>query len=757
MSESVSHQQDADIDLKQLLGAIWQRRLRVLALTASVSALAFVGANFATPTYQSEARLLIEPRAAAFSKTEQGQSDAQALLDELNIVSQVQVLSSGDLIKMVARELKLTGLPEFDRSNSAIQKFLRLLHLKKADNALSPEDRIIDRFVEKLQVYQVEKSRVIGIQFTSQDPKLAAAVPNAMMKAYQLMQSDAKIDSNFEATQWLEPEIETLRKRVEDAERKVADYRAARDIPQSGDAGSVAGQQLKDIGTELARVRSDGANARARAETVRGALRNGGAVDTLADVANSAMIQRLKESESAVKSQIADLSITLLDSHPKLKALRSQLAAVQQQIRQETTKILSSIENEARVASLREAELTRQFNAAKVDSVRVTEKEVGLKALEREANAQRQLLETYLARYREAASRSGKNSSPADARVISRAIEPREPTFPKILPITIIAGLATFVVSAVVILLTELFSGRGLKPATPVIPGGPGRGTGRRPEPENDAEAKPVLVAAAAPEPQRLAAVAEAPAPEPLDDVPARDDVPSVHEHMPAAAEEEMETFAPDEEPSLEEENEYSVEAVAEHILDRRIPVVFGLSPTGDDGSAAMVMLAREIAEAGRSVILIDMTGSLLPTRLMAVDRYLPGITDLLTGDAAFGDTIHSDRLSDAHIVPRGRADLDEALHGADRLTMILGALADAYEVVLVECGPADAAGLARLTRNTSDHVVISMPKPDEALLSELINACAEAGYGELMLMSDPRAAAPQGWFSRFSSRGAAA
>lgn len=751
MSEGIGHHQDVDIDLTQLLGAIWHRRLRLLALTAGVSLLAFISANLATPTYQGEARLLIEPRASAFSKTEQAGSDTQAMLDELNIASQVQVLNSADLIKMVARQLKLTGLPEFDKSNSFSERVLRLLYLKKPDNALSPEDRVIDKFVEKLQVYQVEKSRVIGIRFTSQDPSLAAAVPNAMTAAYSLMQSDAKIDSNYEATQWLEPEIEGLRKKVEDAEKKVADYRAQKDIPQSSETGSVAAQQLRDIGSELAKVQAESANAKARAETVRGAIQTDGIVDTMSDVANSGTIQRLKETESALKAQIADMSISLLNNHPKLKAVRSQLAAVQQQIRQETTKILSGIENEARVADLRERDLARQYDAAKVEAARATEKEVGLKALEREANSQRQLLEAYLARYREAASRSGKNSSPADARVISRAIEPREPSFPKILPITIIAALGTFILSSLTILLMELFSGRALKPATPIVAAG-----------FRSREERPVLMtetgrsipdevplAPAAPKPgveavtaqvehARPDRVAAAPQPRYTDQIDDRSPTAGTAAETPssALAEEPIDT-------------EFCVEAVAEHIIANGLPVVFGLSPTGDDGSAAMVMLAREICERGHRAVLIDMTGSFLPTRLMAVDRYLPGITDLLSGYSAFGETIHPDRLTDAHIIPRGRADFEEAMRGADRLTMIIGALADVYDVVLVECGPAEVQGLARLTRNTTEHIVISMPKPEEATLEDLIKACADAGYSELMLMCDPRAVAPKGLIAR--------
>nr|WP_316653531.1 Wzz/FepE/Etk N-terminal domain-containing protein [uncultured Gellertiella sp.] len=748
MPDVVDNKQDVDIDLKQLLGAIWQRRLRILALTASVSALAFVGANLATPSYQSEARLLIEQRAAAFAKTEQAGSDTQPLLDELNIASQVQVLSSADLIKRVAHDLHLTDLKEFDATRSMSYRILKALHLKKTDNLLTPEDRVVDKFIEKLQVYQVEKSRVIGIQFVSEDPRLAAAIPNAMMATYALMQSDAKIDSNYEATQWLEPEIASLRQKVEAAEKKVADYRASQDIPQSGDVGSLAAQQLKDIATELARVRSEGASARARAEAVRSALASGGSVETLADVSSSAMMQKLKENESTLKSEIADLSTTLMSSHPKLKALRSQLGGIQVQIRQETTKILSSIENEAKVARLREAELASQFDAAKADSARSSEQEVGLNALEREAAAERQLLETYLARYREAASRSGKNSSPADARVISQAIEPREATFPKILPITIIAGLATLILSSVTILLLELFSGRALKPALPLLPREEEVETSRSQRVAAAKAAQPVapgpVVAAVAAAPARAASAGPAPV--------AADVLMAAPQDIVTEPPGQPDSTSMPEGPVAEsaDDNDYSIGSVARHLIENRIPVAFGLSPGGDDGSTGMVVLAREIAETGERVVLVDMTASLLPTRLMASDRYLPGMSDLLNGDADFGEAIHSDRLSDAHIVPRGRAGLDLAMQGADRLPMIIGALCDAYDVVLVECGPADVRVLAGLTRNRSENIILSMPKPDEAMLTTLINDCAAAGYTELMLMSDPRAVSPRGWFSRF-------
>jgi Mrp family chromosome partitioning ATPase len=130
------------------------------------------------------------------------------------------------------------------------------------------------------------------------------------------------------------------------------------------------------------------------------------------------------------------------------------------------------------------------------------------------------------------------------------------------------------------------------------------------------------------------------------------------------------------------------------------------------------------------------MTGSAWPSQMMTAWTDLPGITDLLTGDAAFADCIHPDRGSSADIIPQGNADVRQAMRGADRLSMIVDALADAYDMVLVECGPAHAEGLARLTRNGKHEIILSAPEPDARELADIMQAFQQVGYDDLVLMS---------------------
>lgn len=98
---------DVDIDLAQLVAAIWRRRGRIAAITLLSGGAAFVAASMMSPAYKGEARVLIESRAASFGASQQSNAPAEPVLDELTVSSQVQILQSVDLIKQVAKDMKL--------------------------------------------------------------------------------------------------------------------------------------------------------------------------------------------------------------------------------------------------------------------------------------------------------------------------------------------------------------------------------------------------------------------------------------------------------------------------------------------------------------------------------------------------------------------------------------------------------------------------------------------------------------------------
>lgn len=698
MSVSPMPQPDVDIDLGRLLRAVWEKKVLVAGLTAAAAGLAFVVTGMINPLYKSETRLLIETREPVYS-SEQGSQSADTALDERGVTSQVEILRSTDLIKQVARELNLSSREEFDpaANSSAIGELLVMLGLKKNPLDIPAEERVLKNFTSKLEVYAVPGSRVIGIEFSSEDASLAAEVPNALVDAYLAFQSGAKRENNTDASAWLEPEIARLSEKVREAEAKVAEYRSRSGLLLVNQQDTIAAKQLSDISTELSRVRAERADAEARAQSVRNALKNGQAVDAVSDVLSSPVVQRLRESEGTIRAQIADLSTTLLNAHPRMKGLRAQLSDVENQLTSEIRKVLSSLESNARVAGLREEELTAQLNALKAGSGRDGEEAVELRSLEREAASQRDLLETYLSRYREAASRSEPKALPADARVISRAVPASESYYPKTLPIIIVSALATFLLASIGVMLTELFSGRALRPSSGLV---------REPS-AGQSEA----VAAARPD---------------------------IAPEMAAGA---LPTIAND-------ADDFSVEAVAEQLVTDATPVAVCISPEGDEGSAAAVMLARTVAGEGLQTLLIDLTGSACPTELMAESVRLPGLTDLMCGDIAIADSIHPDRLSSAHIIPRGNANARRAMRAIDRLPMVIDALTEAYDLVIVECGAADAASVARIARADGGEIVLSILRSGEADVARFLAELNAQGFDDVLLMTPGQPADPLGHHS---------
>ncbi|MDX8515047.1 GumC family protein [Mesorhizobium captivum] len=703
---------DVDVDLRQLFASLARNWLGIVLVTLVVTGLAFAFAWLATPQYKAVAKLEIGPRESVFTRPAGSTSDDKPATDEEAVATEVQIISSPDILKKVASDLNLEKLPEFDETlkMSALSRALVLVGLKSDPFDIPPEERVLNAMHDKLNVYGVEKSRVIAVEFSSRDPKLAAQVADAIAQAYLASKSNAKKESNTAATGFLGPEITDLQNRVKEAEAEVAAYRGQSDLLMGGNNSVLATQQLSELSTELSRVRANRAAAEATADSVRKALQNGGTLDSVPEVLSSELIQRLLERQVELRTNIADLSTTLLDNHPRIRALKSQLADLGGQIRNEAQKILKGLTTQAQTAKAREDQLVEEVNQLKAASARAGEQQVQLDALQRDANAQRQQLESYMASYREAASRADRNYLPVDARLLSKVQVPTEPYFPKIGPITGAAAAASLLLMAIGTLLKELFSGRAMRPAA-----------GARFEPIEQ-----VAMPVARTEPT----VAEA-EDEDNDDSVAEDRI-GQGAAMVAAPAEPAESESP--QPWQSRLGEIDVDKAAEKLIASGAARAIFISPEGDEAAATAVLVAREVSDAGLRVLLLDLTASGAASRPMLESGLFPGITNLLASEAQFSDVIHPDLYSDAHVVPVGTADPVRAMRAADRLPIIMQSLTTAYDLVVVECGPADAQGISRLVGDGTE-VFLSMLEADDEVTQAAVKLI-ENGYPDVTLVT---------------------
>ena len=693
---------ESALDLSALARALWQRRRWIIVPTLVAAVASFAVVNLMTPRYKSESRVLIESRETAYNRAEGDRNVERdrTLVDQEAVQSQVQLALSRDLARKVVRELKLTDRAEFNPevSGSVFGRILALVGLMRDGSRLSVEERVLDRYYERLTVYPVDRTRVIVIEFQSEDADLAARVANAVADGYLMLQQQSKQEAMRQASQWLSGEIERMRGRVAEAEGRVEAFRTGSNLYVGPNSNSLSAQQLGELNSQLTIARSQKADAEVKARLIREQLRSGRPIES-SDVVNSELIRRLNEQRVTLKAQLAEQSSTLLPMHPRIKELRAQIADLEAQTRAEGEKLVRSFENDARVAGARVEQLSSSLDQLKRQASSLGEQDVQLRALEREAKAQRDLLESYLGRYRDVTARESPDAVPADARIISRAVPTSTPYFPKKFPIVLLATLATLLFAVVFIAVGELMGGEVYRRVPRAFD---------EPQPRTFPEREPIDLAE-----------------ENTPDTPAAwIDIPPAPAARAEAAEDPAHAYG------------RRLAALFTKIseLEHGVLVLGGVAP--DDRSAGVaVELVRRLATRGARVLLLDLDVKHAPSRSLVADAHAPGISDLLFGAVSFTDVIQRDPVSRAQVIGLGRSARNTAgLLMAPRLTIVLGALSQTYDYVVISVGKLPKLpGAERLARFARAAILIADEKIGG---TELADELVAGGFDQVMVVA---------------------
>jgi polysaccharide biosynthesis transport protein len=698
-----------DLDARALGHALLRNKRWIIIPTLIAAGLSIAAVNLVTPRYKSEARILIDGRENIFLRPNGERNDEQrAGLDAEAVTSQVQLLLSRDLASEIIKKNRLAQLPEFDPvlgGLSPLKSLLALVGIGRDPFSLTPEERVLDAYFDRYTAYAVDKSRVVVIEFQSLDPDLAARVANSIADAYLVLQQAARQEQAKSASQWLSGEIDNLRKKVADAESRVEDFRSKSSLFVGTNNTTLSNQQMGELNTQLNNARALKSDAESKARLIREMLQTGKPIEA-SDVLNSELIRRLSEQRVTLRAQLAEQSSTLLDNHPRIKELKAQLAVLDTQIRDEASKVSRSLDNDARIAGGRVEGLSASLDQLKKQATSSNGQDVQLRALEREAKAQRDLLESYLAKYREANTRENIDAAPADGRIISRASVSNAPAYPKKLPIVLIATLATLLLSAGTILTGELLrmtTPRLIAPrAEPVIV--------REPVAARVAEAR---VAEAAPEMIHAPEAAVAPEIDPVAE------------------------FNPPDQQTPTEITE--IEQLAESLRNagdaaRKITILGTAS--SESITLTALTLARLMARDAR-VVVADLSVSSPTISAISVDPTAPGLVELMQGEASFSQVITRDRLSRVHLVSAGRPGSDRSLLQSPRLTLAIDALLRVYDHVLLDAGLASDLPAELLTSQARAVVVpdASMASDARTLMCDQLKA---VGFSDVAMLTKP-------------------
>jgi capsular exopolysaccharide synthesis family protein len=287
---------------------------------------------------------------------------------------------------------------------------------------------IVDRLAANLEVENRRSTHTIAISYTSPDPRMAARVAGTVAEMYINDQLEAKFEASRRANEWLTQRLEGLRQEVQTAEQAVKNVRQQSGMIQAR-GGTLLEQQVGDVNAQLIQARLKKSAAEARLGQARQIMESPGGLETLGEVLDSDHIRRLRGDESALRRKKAEQSQRYGPRHPQMIQMDAEMADLQGKIREETNRIIKSIENEVRVARAEEQSLVGSLNRLRSEAGQAMQAELQMRELERQAESARTLYESYLARFQEI--REQDDLQRPNARIISAAKVPEAPSFPK--------------------------------------------------------------------------------------------------------------------------------------------------------------------------------------------------------------------------------------------------------------------------------------------------------------------------------------
>lgn len=678
----VSDESDrSDLDISRILRALAAKRWFILGPTLLALIASLVAVNLIKSRYSADARVLLENQENFLPHAEKNETKSEApLLDAEAVQSQIQLITSRDLARRVIKTLELKGDEEFDPLAKGLgiwNRALIMFGLMRDPTKVSPEDRMLDSFADRLAVISPSKTRVISIEFSSQNPDLAARGANTIADVYLDFQREAKRENARNAAKSLAALVADLRARVGEAESRSEEFRTKSGLLIGSNNTTITAQHLSDLNTQLSLSRSTQADAQAKANLLREMLQQHRLGD-IPDVANNEVMRRLIEQHVTLRAQLALESRTLLPGHPRIKELQAQLDNLEQQTRSVADRVVRTLENEARIAGARVDNLSRALDAQKKVVGATEVDDVKLRELERTARLYKEQLEIATAKYQQALSREDAEANPADARIVQRALAPQLPSYPKKLPIVGFATFATLALSVGTLLAREILMSPG--EAAPSRPRPAARpvdvGEGSDPELEWDAvslgpaEVGSKPAAAADMEPLAVAASVESAEGEdaahrPIGPVLAHDEVDALDE--PQGRKPESTVVVVD-----------GVDAA--RLSSPSVKVLMASGGSSPEAVSTVLALARALSQRGRAVLVATDASETAYDDLVPHGAQRPkGLRDLLTGAADFGEVIQREPGSRLHVIAPG---VDDEAPRFD-VSVIVEALARTYDFVV--------------------------------------------------------------------------
>jgi polysaccharide biosynthesis transport protein len=410
------------------LAALWRiiqdRRWIVVGFTGVVVVVVMTVSLFMKPQYQAVGRVVFhrdsDSGVLGFKSV-----DTSMLVedpeDRAAIDTQIGILETDALALQVVKDLHLDKNPAFaGRSPQS-----------------SNEDRLVNAFHKNLKISKVKGTRLIEIQFRNSDPRVAAGVVNQLANEYTEQFYKSQFQVSTQISDFLADQLKELQAKVEESQRKLVDYQQENGMLGLDDKQNIVTAKLDDLNKLLT-----AAEAERVQKEVNYRLARSGRPELVATLDPDNLITKLRGQQADLESEIAQASVLLGPTNPKMRELQNQLEQVRKSLDAEVGRIAQHITYDYQSAVDRERMLRDALEAQKQAADKLNANTIQSNILKHEFETNRQLYESLLQKQKELTISSNLKSS--NLWVVDPARPPKlpaEPNIPRNFALSLVSGL----------------------------------------------------------------------------------------------------------------------------------------------------------------------------------------------------------------------------------------------------------------------------------------------------------------------------
>lgn len=372
------------------------------------------------------------------------------------------------LVVLDPRELRVTSdqevLPGIGQDAAALQSqieiaksdgFLRPLieQLKIADDediagGYTDMTRVLERFRNRLEITRRGLTYVMAISVTSNRPERAAYYANAIAEAFVASQGRVRTEATDEAADWLKDRLKTLNERLRASEDAVAAFRLEHKIVNAGKESTTQQLRVTDLTQQVSAARLRTEEAKARYEQVQRDLKA-----NVEGPVKQDLLSMLRAQRSALNDQIAQKKAVYGDRHPDLAISYSQLADINRQIEIERKKNIDTAKSEYEAQLEQQNALEKQLKAFETKMLIDGQALVKLQELQRDADANRNIYEQFLSRFK--TTNEQRQLQASQTKIASPAIPPVRPTRPPLALLLAALAIGSLLTSTAAVSVTS--------------------------------------------------------------------------------------------------------------------------------------------------------------------------------------------------------------------------------------------------------------------------------------------------------------